>query len=130
MHWCYAFQVDTADPPFPRPAGSWWFGCKPDSTTGNDRWFLSGSSYPGLSGAEVGDTAQRSSRGDDADLHNSDVDDLILDAGEEDQQFHNVAKVLLPAATSAYYWLRQLLRGLTDLSVRSNSNTEWIDLPQ
>ena len=21
------FQVDDADPPFPRPAGYWWFGC-------------------------------------------------------------------------------------------------------
>lgn len=76
------FSVDTADPPFPRPSGSWWFGCKSDSNAGNDGWFLSGSAYPGLSGAEVGDTAQRSSRGDDADLHNSDVDDLILDAAD------------------------------------------------
>jgi hypothetical protein len=128
MHWCCVFQVDVVDPPFPRPVGHWWFGCKSDSSAGNDGWFLSGSSYPGLTGAEVGDTVQRSSRGDDADLHNSDVGDLILDAGEEDQQIHNVAKVLLPAATSAYYWLRQLLRGLTDLSVRSNSNIELIDL--
>jgi len=122
------FQVDTADPPFPRPAGYWWFGCKSDSSSGNNGWFLTGSAYPGLSGSVVGDTAQRSSRGDDADLHNTDVGDLILDAGEEDQQINNVAKALLPAATSAFYWLRQLLRGLTDLSVRSNSNTEWIDL--
>ena len=21
------FQIDKADPPFPRPAGYWWFGC-------------------------------------------------------------------------------------------------------
>jgi len=128
MHWRYVFQVDKAEPPFPRPAGYWWFGCKSSSSAGNNGWFLSGSSYPGLSGSVAGDTAQRSSRGDDADLHNTDVGDLILDAGEEDQQIHNVAKALLPAATSAFYWLRQLLRGLTDLSVRSNSNTEWLDL--
>ena len=24
---CY-FQVDDGDPPFPRPAGYWWFGCE------------------------------------------------------------------------------------------------------
>lgn len=117
------------NPSFPRPVGYWWFGCKSESSSaGNDGWFLNGGAYPGLTGAEVGDTVQRSSRGDDADPHNSDVGDLILDAGEEDQQIHNVVKVLLPAATSAFYWLRQLLRGLTDLSVRSNSNTEWVDL--
>ena len=127
-HRCYVFQVDTADPPFPRSAGYWWFGCTSDTNAGNNGWFLSGSSFPGLSGAEVGNTPQRSSGGDDADLHNSDVDDLILDAGEEDQQIHNVANFLLPSATSAFYWLRQLLTRLTDLSVRSNSNTEWTDL--
>lgn len=124
-------QVDTADPPFPRPAGYWWFGCKSDSsgTSGVKGWFLSGSSFPGLSGAEVGDTSRRPYRGDDPDLHNSDVDDLILDAGEEGQRPHDVAKALLPSAMSAFYWLSQLLRGLTDLIVRSNSDTEWIDVP-
>ncbi|XKL61023.1 hypothetical protein PGB90_008080 [Kerria lacca] len=25
------FSVDTADPPFPRNAGYWWFGCRPES---------------------------------------------------------------------------------------------------
>lgn len=121
------FQVDTADPAFPRPAGFWWFGCKSASSGGNKGWFLTGSSYPGLSGAEVGDTTRRSSRGDDPDLHNSDVDDLILDAGEERQHLQSVAKALLPAATSAFYWLRQMVIGLTDLSGRRN--TEWIDVP-
>merc|ERR1712107_334153 len=26
------FQIDSGDPPFPRPAGKWWFGCKPKET--------------------------------------------------------------------------------------------------
>lgn len=125
------FQVDTADPAFPRPAGYWWFGCKAESSGKSDGkgWFLTGSSYPGLSGAEVGDTSRTSYRGDDADPHSSDVDDLILDAGEEGQRLHDLAKALLPTATSTFYWLSQLLRGLTDLSVGSNSDTEWIDVP-
>ncbi|XP_021941825.1 matrix metalloproteinase-16 isoform X3 [Zootermopsis nevadensis] len=78
------FSVDTADPAFPRPAGYWWFGCKAESSGKSDGkgWFLTGSSYPGLSGAEVGDTSRTSYRGDDADPHSSDVDDLILDAGK------------------------------------------------
>jgi hypothetical protein len=124
------FQVDTADPAFPRPAGFWWFGCKSASSGGNKGWFLTGSSYPGLSGAEVGDTARRSSGGDDADLHSSDVDDLILDAGEEGRHLQSAVRALLSAATSASYWLRQLVIGLTDLSGRGNSNTEWIQVPQ
>lgn len=119
--------MDTADPAFPRPAGYWWFGCKAESSgnSGNKGWFLSGSSYPGLSGAEVGDTAQRSSRRDDADPHSSDVDDLILDAGEEGQRLHDVANALLPA----FFWLRQLLGGLIDFGIRSNGNNEWEDVP-
>ncbi|XP_069668849.1 stromelysin-3 isoform X2 [Periplaneta americana] len=77
-----SFSVDSADPAFPRAAGPWWFGCKAESSgSGNKGWFLAGSLYPGLSGAEVGDTARRPSRGDDADPHNTDVDDIILDAG-------------------------------------------------
>jgi hypothetical protein len=30
-------QVDSADPPFPRPTGHWWFGCKnsPSQFSGN-----------------------------------------------------------------------------------------------
>ncbi|KAF2354216.1 Hemopexin-like repeat protein [Trinorchestia longiramus] len=30
MYWRFndrSFRIDTADPPFPRPAGYWWFGC-------------------------------------------------------------------------------------------------------
>lgn len=30
LYWRFndrAFRIDTADPPFPRPAGYWWFGC-------------------------------------------------------------------------------------------------------
>ena len=23
----FALKIDQADPPFPRPAGFWWFGC-------------------------------------------------------------------------------------------------------
>ena len=26
-------QVDEADPPYPRPAGYWWFGCKSQSSS-------------------------------------------------------------------------------------------------
>ena len=35
------FQIDKADPPFPRPAGYWWFGCSqnegivPDNNSNN-----------------------------------------------------------------------------------------------
>ena len=35
------FQIDKADPPFPRPAGYWWFGCSqnegivPDKNSNN-----------------------------------------------------------------------------------------------
>ncbi|XP_018010336.1 matrix metalloproteinase-2 isoform X2 [Hyalella azteca] len=31
MYWRFndrTFRIDTADPPFPRPAGYWWFGCE------------------------------------------------------------------------------------------------------
>ena len=27
----FAFKVDDGDPPFPRPAGYWWFGCETSS---------------------------------------------------------------------------------------------------
>ena len=111
--------MDTADPAFPRPAGYWWFGCKAESkggNPGNNAWFLSGP-YPGLSGGSVGDTSRGSSLGDDNDSHSSDVDDLILDAGE---QTNEVAKSLLPAAKSAYYWLCQVIKGLTDIKTTPN----------
>ncbi|PSN48124.1 hypothetical protein C0J52_05812 [Blattella germanica] len=123
-----SFSVDTADPKFPRAAGYWWFGCKAESNggAGNKGWFLSGS-YPGLSEVPVGDSGRRtSSIGDEVDSQNSDVDDLILDAGEETNK---VAKALLPAAKSAYFWLQKLLKGLTDLSIKPNRNSEWIDVP-
>ena len=38
----FLFQIDNADPPFPRPAGYWWFGCSqnegivPDNNINND----------------------------------------------------------------------------------------------
>ena len=28
VHKYLLFQVDKGDPPFPRSAGEWWFGCK------------------------------------------------------------------------------------------------------
>jgi len=30
-----SFQVDTADPPFPRPVGYWWFGCTSQERAGS-----------------------------------------------------------------------------------------------
>lgn len=70
-----ALQVDNADPPFPRSAGYWWFGCRSEtkgSTTGNQdntRSFF----FPQLWFSEQRDEAKHK--------HDSDVDDLILDAG-------------------------------------------------
>ncbi|XP_023337348.1 stromelysin-3 isoform X2 [Eurytemora carolleeae] len=34
-----SFKVDTADPPFPRPVGYWWFGCPSSLTKGRPEQF-------------------------------------------------------------------------------------------
>ncbi|XP_063224622.1 matrix metalloproteinase-14 isoform X3 [Bacillus rossius redtenbacheri] len=76
------FAVDTADPPFPRSAGHWWFGCSSQT---------SGTYKPGNSGfswfSQVHDVTEDEGVAspqvparDDQSLH-TDVDDHILDAG-------------------------------------------------
>ncbi|XP_011311133.1 matrix metalloproteinase-14 isoform X2 [Fopius arisanus] len=70
------FSVDIADPAFPRATAYWWFGCRSASrgTLGNIQWK---NTYPYRSGnlEEHGD-----------DLNHDDVDDIVLDAGETDEQ--------------------------------------------
>ncbi|KAJ9594898.1 hypothetical protein L9F63_013803, partial [Diploptera punctata] len=67
-----SFSVDAAVPPFPRSAGTWWFGCKdkPNETAARD-------------------SSRKSSLGDNNDPHKSDVDDLILDAADANNQPHD-----------------------------------------
>lgn len=72
--------MDSADPPFPRAAGYWWFGCRSEtkgSVAGKD---LHSSSSVDLY-SELKDEAHNRQYSD------SDVDDLILDAGEAQPQF-------------------------------------------
>ena len=84
--------MDFADPPFPRSVSYWWFGCNSESNGGNhdnNGWFLSGS-YPGLSEVSDGDGSQIHSLRVQTDPLRSDVDDLILDAGEKSNKVENL----------------------------------------
>lgn len=69
--------MDNADPPFPRSAGYWWFGCrsatKGGSSTGNDDDNTRSFFFPRQWFSEQRDESKLK--------HDSDVDDLILDAG-------------------------------------------------
>lgn len=69
--------MDSADPPFPRPAGYWWFGCRAEtkgylkSSDNVDRF------HSHLLGSEL--HSEASYRGSSK----TDVDDLIMDGGED-----------------------------------------------
>lgn len=66
-------QVDTADPPFPRNAGYWWFGCRAENK-GHRQEVTAASSVLKPTWLEV--------RRDHKGNQNTDVGDLMLDAGE------------------------------------------------
>lgn len=67
------YQVDDANPAFPRATAYWWFGCKSANrgTLGNDHW-----PFAFASNLDVADSDTYS------DYDNLDsVGDIILDAG-------------------------------------------------
>jgi len=66
-------QVDIADPPFPRNAGYWWFGCRAENK-GHRQEVTAAPSVLRPTWLEV--------RRDHKGNQNTDVGDLILDAGE------------------------------------------------
>jgi len=68
------FQVDTADPPFPRNAGYWWFGCRAENK-GHRQEVTAAPSILRPTWMEV--------RRDHKGNQNTDVGDLIMDAGED-----------------------------------------------
>jgi len=67
-------QVDTADPPFPRNAGYWWFGCRAENK-GHRQEVTAAPSILRPTWMEV--------RRDHKGNQNTDVGDLIMDAGED-----------------------------------------------
>lgn len=68
------FQVDVADPPFPRNAGYWWFGCRAENK-GHHQEVTAASSVLKPTWLEV--------RRDRDGNQNTDVGDLMLDAGND-----------------------------------------------
>lgn len=74
-------QVDTADPPFPRNAGYWWFGCRAENKGHNQDVQTAASSVLHPTWTEV--------RRDHKGNQNVDVGDIILDAGEDFFFFSN-----------------------------------------
>nr|CAD7447175.1 unnamed protein product [Timema bartmani] len=90
------FAVDTADPAFPRSAGHWWFGCTTQTSGTYKPGNRPGFSWYTHSGEDEGAAAvDNNEQRDRADSHDSDVDDLILDAGRTSHG----------AAVSNPYWL-------------------------
>ncbi|CAG2058859.1 unnamed protein product, partial [Timema podura] len=90
------FAVDTADPAFPRSAGHWWFGCTTQTSGTYKPGNRPGFSWYTHSGEDEGAVAvDNNEQRDRADSHDSDVDDLILDAGRTSHG----------AAVSNPYWL-------------------------
>ncbi|XP_033320869.2 matrix metalloproteinase-14 isoform X1 [Megalopta genalis] len=79
-----SFSVDVADPAFPRSTAYWWFGCRSANkgTLGNVQWLRENpeDSFPhaGILVPDDGDF-------DDTDRY-GDVGDIMLDAGETDEQ--------------------------------------------
>lgn len=67
------YQVDTADPAFPRATAYWWFGCKSANrgTLGNDYW-----PFQLASNLDVVDSDTNGNYGS-----HDNIDDIILDAG-------------------------------------------------
>ncbi|KAL1140593.1 hypothetical protein AAG570_000523 [Ranatra chinensis] len=77
-----SFSVDPADPPFPRPAGYWWFGCRAQSKGG----ITGETNQDGVdddNGVRLWNSERRQgiSRNDD-----NDITDIILDGGESIEQ--------------------------------------------
>uniref|UniRef100_A0A0A9Z365 Matrix metalloproteinase-14 n=2 Tax=Lygus hesperus TaxID=30085 RepID=A0A0A9Z365_LYGHE len=72
------FSVDVADPPFPRPAGYWWFGCKSETaggmTTGEHQ-------EDGTDGGRPWPSERRHSS-----YRDDDIDDIIMDGGEFEEK--------------------------------------------
>ncbi|XP_071455412.1 matrix metalloproteinase-14 isoform X2 [Hetaerina americana] len=56
------FMVDPADPPFPRPAGYWWFGCRSASK-----------GHFGITGEGVGNRESRERDGSNAAAHDNNL---------------------------------------------------------
>lgn len=81
--WCWSrfgffsvfLQIDTADPPFPRNAGYWWFGCRAENKGGNNQEEVT--ALPSV----LRPTWLEIKR-DHGGNQNTDVGDLIMDAGE------------------------------------------------
>lgn len=65
--------MDTADPPFPRNAGYWWFGCRAENK-GNGQDVAAMHSVPIPTWLDV--------RKDHKVTQNTDVGDMIMDAGK------------------------------------------------
>ncbi|KZC09460.1 Matrix metalloproteinase-14 [Dufourea novaeangliae] len=83
--------VDVADPAFPRSTAYWWFGCRSANkgTLGNVQWLRENpeDSFPhaGILDSTGGDFNGHDGDDDDNDEY-GDVGDIILDAGETDEQ--------------------------------------------
>ncbi|KAL1450024.1 hypothetical protein WDU94_002486 [Cyamophila willieti] len=83
------FSVDSADPPFPRNSGYWWFGCR--SATKGSQVDLSSSSNGGDLASSSGDHEPSPSnqyyrwliKSDHNTNQNQDVGDLILEAAKK-----------------------------------------------
>ncbi|XP_043520262.1 matrix metalloproteinase-14-like isoform X4 [Frieseomelitta varia] len=79
------FSVDVADPAFPRSTAYWWFGCRSANkgTLGNVQWLRENpeDTFPhdGILEPDDGDSVENDDR-------RGDVGDIILDAGETDEQ--------------------------------------------
>jgi len=81
--------VDAATPSFPRATAFWWYGCK-DATKGT---------LGNLSGNYNSGDGASSEQNDD---HGLTVDDLILDAGEDDDKTANTNSYHYPRHSHHY----------------------------
>nr|CAD7403544.1 unnamed protein product [Timema cristinae] len=99
------FAVDTADPAFPRSAGHWWFGCTTQTSGTYKPGNRPGFSWYTHSGEDEGAAAvDNNEQRDRADSHDSDVDDLILDAGTRCGD--NIPPIVAGGITSHYLGTR------------------------
>nr|XP_018911716.1 PREDICTED: matrix metalloproteinase-14 isoform X2 [Bemisia tabaci] len=83
MYWRFndrTFAVDSADPPFPRSAGYWWFGCRSATKAGSTPSHSSAATDTDGQGSELEPSWVIGQEGKHKN-QNTDVDDLILDAG-------------------------------------------------
>lgn len=77
-------QVDSADPPFPRNSGYWWFGCR-SATKGSQVDLSISNSGPSASDPEPNPSNQYYRwlvKADHQMNQNQDVSDLKLEAGK------------------------------------------------